>query len=114
MFKFIGGIETEYEDTEEESTEEKPEEEVEKSVPEEEEKPIEETKTEAVLPIVEAKPEAPEKELSSTVKVKVLVGTLGCPDGRSFEKGEVFEISRDRLYLFERKFVEKDIQLLEE
>jgi len=62
-------------------------------------------------PTLEASPIP--KQPSDTIKVKVLVGTLGCPDGRSFEKGEVFEISKRAFNLFERKLLEGDIEILE-
>jgi len=72
----------------------------------EEEQATEEKTTEAQAPKEEPKPKKKPKP-SDTVKVKVLIGTLHW-EGGSFEKGEVFECSRERALSFGN-----DVEILE-
>ncbi len=76
-----------------------------------EEKPVAEDFP--MLPMIEAKSvevktEALKKELSSIVKVKVLIGTLQFEQG-TFSKGDTFTVSRERM----KQFDQRDIQILE-
>lgn len=60
---------------------------------------------------IEEEQPAPEKvkSLSDIVKVQVTIGTLGCEVG-IYQKGEVFEITRDRAETFEKDKIAKIIE----